>query len=119
MQICPPSVNVNCNTSNLVGVTHSVSLSPDGKGVAKTSGKYRRDPGRVCHYDNGVNGTCIPKHGCHKGQKDLILGDYNDTWKCPEHVDEDRQDRICCPFPGEENMLPGRENALRNSKKLC
>ena len=113
----PPVSMLIINTSDLAGVPHPVFPSPDGKGVANTSGDYWRKPGRICHYDNGVNGTCLPKHLCLKEQQEV--SGYNDTWKCPEHIRKDRQDRFCCPNPGEENLLSGEENALSNSKKLC
>ena len=85
--------------------------------MASTSGDYLREPGRICHYDNGVNGTCLPKDACLKEQEDLT--GHNGTWKCPYHKSADRKNRYCCPNPGEENLLPGEENALSNSKKLC
>ena len=97
------------NTSDLAGVTHPISRSPGRNGVANTSGDYWREPGRICHYDNGVNGECLPGYQCYKEQQELT--GYNDTWKCPYHKSEARMNRICCPFPGEENLLPGEENA--------
>ena len=117
---CRPDLSVSMLTvyaSNLAGVTHPVSLSPDGKGVAKTSGEYWRYPGRICHYDNGVNGTCVPKDGCHKEQ--AVLTGYNDTLKCSQHINSGRWNRYCCPDPGEENPLPTEKNAISNLKKLC
>ena len=118
------------NISDLATVTHPVSLSPDGNGVAKITGDYRRDPGRICHYDNGVKGECLPKNLCYKEQQELsgyniVLEEvaenvYNakpGTWKCPQHIDGDRRNRICCPNPGEENLLLGEEKALGKSRK--
>ena len=105
------------NTSDLAGVTHPFSRSPGRNGVASTSGDYWRKPGRICHYDNGVNGTCLPKEACLKEQEDLT--GHNGTWRCPYHKSAYRMNRYCCPFPGEENLLPGEESTLSNSKKLC
>ena len=109
----PLASMLTLNTSELAGVTHPISRLPGRNGVANTSGDYLREPGRLCHYDNGVNGTCLPKDACLKEQQEL--SGYNETWKCPYHKSEARRDRYCCPFPGEENLLPGEENALSNS----
>ena len=117
MQSCPPSINVNCKYVKPGWCASPSLFSTDGNGVAKTSGPYRRDRGRVCHYDNGVNGSCVPKDACLKEQ--AVLTGYNDTWKCPQHIDENRRNRICCPNPGKEYLLPGKENALIIQKKLC
>ena len=92
------------NSLDLAGLTHPVSRSPAGNGVASTIGDNL--PVRICHYDNGVTGTCMPEDACLKEQEELT--GYNDTWKCPQHFDERRRDRICCPNPGEENLLLGR-----------
>ena len=117
MQSRPSSINANCRISNRAGVIHPFSRFPDGHGVASTSGYYwRRAPGVTCHYKNGVNGDCQPGYLCGKEQKELT--GYNGTWKCPYH-DDYGTSWICCPFPGEENLLPGEGNALSSLKKLC
>ena len=106
------------NTSNVAGVTHPVYHSPGGNREAKISGDDMRWPGRICHYDNGVNGTCLPRKLCLQKQQDL--SGYPDVWKCPEHTrQKEWRNRICCPDPGEENLLPGERDVLSNLKNLC
>ena len=117
---CRPDLSVSMllvNTSDLDGVTPPVSCSPDGKSMAKITSGYRACPGRHCQYDNGMTGYCMYESDC-PTEPHEIKG-HNTTLKCPQHVDGDRRNRVCCPFPGEENLLPGEENALRKSKKLC
>ena len=104
------------NTSNVAGVTHPVYHSPGGNREAKISGDDMRWPGRICHYNNGVNGTCRPKHRCLKEQRKL--SGYNDVWNCPETTIQ-RRNQICCPDPGEESLLPGEGDVLSNLRKLC
>ena len=98
-------------------MTHLVSCSPDGKGVAKITGDYTRYPGRTCRYDNGVEGECLLEHKCSKEEQEI--SGYNSTWKCPKHMDMYRNYRICCPFLGKENLQEGGGKTLSNSKKLC
>ena len=66
----------------------------------------------LCKYPNGVEGRCLPENVCYKEQQERA-GD-NGTLKCPfDH--RFPENPICCPDPGEENLLPGEENALSNS----
>ena len=68
----------------------------------------------LCQYPNGVEGQCLPENVCDKERQELT--GYNGTWKCPYHH-RFPDNTICCPYPGEENLLPGEENALSNSQK--
>ena len=91
------------NSLDLAGLTHPVSRSPDVGIFAKTY--YRTKPGTICHYDNGVKGTCMPKHACWKEQEERT--GYKITWKCPKEKWMPSY-LFCCPNPGEENLLIGR-----------
>ena len=104
------------NTSDLSGVTHPFSRSPDGNNVAKTTGERWTYPGRNCSYANGVKGRCLPDFQCRKEEQEA--SGYNSTWKCPEHKNTDLKDRICFPFLGEENSL-AEGGTLSNSNQTC
>ena len=112
----PPVSILPVNAADRNIVTTLVSSSPDGKGVAKITGDYRRYPGRTCRYDNGVEGECLLDLKCSKEEQEA--SGYNTTWKCPEHTDMDRRGRICCPFLGREISYAGEGKELSNLRQL-
>ena len=111
----PSSINVNLKTTNLTDVIHPFYRLPDGNGVASTTGDHKRY-GMSCHYKNGVEGYCAPGNACPKEQQEVP--GYNRTWKCPYQA-KYGSSQVCCLYPGEEDLLPGEENALSSLKSLC